>query len=327
MSFESADYLVRFAVYTGAFTTLVTLLMVLLMLVVRVSRSHESWMGSTVTTRWLEVLGGSSGAAIVADLPSLRRRTAFLLLRQWSVAYDRDQTQTTDPNSASRLRQKVEAATHVRLDQFALELLETGTNEEIMAASIVLGQLGLEKAWIPLKRRATAEHPFISAVALQALVRIDPERAVPVLIEALTTHLTEPDHVLARMLGELSEMQIHEVVAGVVDMGSFEPTLHLFRALERRGEPAAGVVLEWLIAHLRSVDDVKACCYAALQEDRLNRVIRLYHDGVERAGELAETEQPVPDDEPMWIRRHVMAIKRRQSDIAFASPSVRSRVD
>lgn len=309
MQFESSEYIVRFAIYTGAFTSLVTLLIVALMLIIRFGRLNDLGARSALKAKWLDVLGGSQ-KGLQADLLKLPRRSAFHLLRQWIVAYENTRW-SEGGNADTRRRHLIEAAHRVRLAELAFEFVESGTNEEVMASAIALGRLKVERAWIPLKRRASAPHAYVSAVAMEALVRIDADRALPVLAETLNAQVGWPDHVLSRILGEMSESQTHKAITAIVAERNFDAVLHLFRALERRGDASAEIVLEWLVDHLRSVDDLIDCCYAALQKERLDAVLKIYYDGMERIQELRQLATDsaadwLSDDEPQWIQNELI---------------------
>lgn len=179
-----------------------TLLIVALMLVIRFGRLNELGPRSALKAKWLDVLGGSR-TGLQADLLKLPRRPAFHLLRQWTVAYEKTR-EADDAKAHTRRRHLTDAADGVRLAELAFELVESGTNEEVMASAIALGHLKVEKAWIPLKRRASSPHAYVSAVAMEALVRIDADRAVPVLAETLNVQAGWPDHVLARILSTVT---------------------------------------------------------------------------------------------------------------------------
>lgn len=294
-----------------------TLLVIGVMVAARLLHTYERWAAGSVTAKWLEILGGGA-TSLQADLPRLRRRSAFFLLRQWSFAFSKT-NELDDPRAAElRRRHLLSAAHQVHMEEFALELLETGTNEEVMAAAIVLGHLRTEKAFIPLKRRADTPHGFISAAAMEALLKIDSERGLPILVELISGRSDWPDHVLARMLRDLSEHQIHGVIRGAVQSGNREAVLHLFRALERVGDEAAEVLLEWLLDRAATIDAVRDICYAALQRARLRRVLSVFHDGTERiraivdAASLATETCPLDaardltEEEPEWIRVEVL---------------------
>ncbi|MEX1054596.1 MAG: hypothetical protein WED81_01105 [Rhodothermales bacterium] len=224
-----------------------------------------------VRTKWLDSLRDAR-TTIHADLGALPRDISFLLLHQWNAVFDQTRS-TSDPGTLDTAQEQLRVAgDKVSMEEFALELLEDGTNEEIVSACVALGNLRASRAWIPLRRRIASDNAFVSASAAEALVRIDPIRATSQFIDGLCRHPDWPDHVLSRVFATLPESAVHDVIRSIAARGEFASVLRTFSALDRMGHEMSIVLLEWLLDHAKDEEALVECAYAAFQEKHVHLI-------------------------------------------------------
>ena len=267
----SHDIFIRTAYLTALSAAAFIVILIFLITTWRAATRVRFQRFERIRTKWLETLEGAR-TTIDADLRHLSRDAAFLLMHQWNAVFDGSRI-TSGPSSLDASQEQLRVAgDKVRMEEFALELLEVGTNEELVSACVALGNLRASRAWIPLRRRSASEDQYVSAAAAEALVRIDSVKAVPHIIDGIHRHLDWPDHVVSRILSELPESALHDVIRGVVGKGNFRTTLNTFGALDRMNHPMAIVLLEWLFARAKTEDSLIQCAYAAFQEDNVRQI-------------------------------------------------------
>lgn len=138
--------------------------------------------------RWRPVLTLAAAGEPV-DLPSIQEPERKLLLSLWN--HLRESVKGDAGSSLDELGREL------GLDATALAQLTTGTVPERLFAINTLGHLRTPAAWDPLMRIRQGEATIMSLAAVQALLRMDAERALP---EVLAQILDRNDWSMARLL-------------------------------------------------------------------------------------------------------------------------------
>ena len=331
-SVAQSDALIRLAFVTGlasaAFTTVVLFWMTALRIFTRfhhrrLDRQH---------LKWLEVL--IEGRRIVdADLCALPRHTAFYLMRQWVTVMEQAGYLHEQSSRTAREEQLRVAADHARLEEFAHELLEDGTREEVMGAVIALGYMKASRATWALRRYLRSPDKYISAASAEALVRIDSSAAVKDLVEVIPLKPDWPEHVLARIFRQIDSMDVEFIITSLAREHDYGTMLRLFRAVSRNNFNCAVVVLEWLLKNARTDADLTECIYSAHQEDHVQTTVRMKDEhlkrisvltaaalDLERADEEISVEKLLSQEPPV-IRDHVLRQLKARDHIEFTIDS------
>jgi len=138
--------------------------------------------------RWRPILT-SVAAGEPVDLPPIQESERKLLLPLWNHLRE-----SVKGDAGVQLEAM---AREIGLDATALAQLTTGTVPERLFAINTLGHLRTPAAWDPLMRIRQGEATIMSLAAVQALLRMDAERALP---ELLAQILDRDDWSITRLL-------------------------------------------------------------------------------------------------------------------------------
>lgn len=197
----SSDPLVIFAVgsslVAGAITVLLFFWVIFLRWRLHVARRREA----AFVSRWREplaqvalALAGDEDAPDVVEIPALRRSEQGFFLHEWNVLHD---CLRGDPAVGLN-----HLGFELEIDQIAWRMLQRGRLGERLLAIATLGHLRDVSAWDAIAEHLDAENTLISLMSAKALINIDAERAVPVIIPLITAR---EDWAAARVASLLRE--------------------------------------------------------------------------------------------------------------------------
>ncbi|HBH78357.1 MAG TPA: hypothetical protein DDY39_00905 [Nitrospira sp.] len=117
------------------------------------------------------------GQETLDSLPSLTRRDHMVFLYLWNEHYESVQDAMTTP--------LLDLAQRVGTPHLAKELLHSRQLSQRILAVVTLGRLQDQSAWSPISSLVTHHNSFLAFNAAQALLRIDPNAALPLLLPVL----------------------------------------------------------------------------------------------------------------------------------------------
>lgn len=197
----NSDPLVSFAIGSSLVAAAITVLLFFWVLLLRwrllVNRRHEA----TFVSRWREPLArvalfmaDGDDARVDLEIPTLRRSDRQFFLHEWNVMHD---CLRGDPViGLNRLGFELE------IDRIAWRMLHRGRLGDRLLAIATLGHLRDTGAWDAIAGHLDTENTLISLMSAKALINIDAERAVPVIIPLITSR---DDWAAARVASLLRE--------------------------------------------------------------------------------------------------------------------------
>ncbi|HEY4556249.1 MAG TPA: HEAT repeat domain-containing protein [Lysobacter sp.] len=162
-----------FAFWLGVAVVAVTLLMLLIIIVMRQVVSYRERVHLSAVARWSGLLATASPDA----LPALPRREVGGFIAAWVTRAARGD------EPVSRLRQSAAA---VGLEAHLVRLLDRGDFNDRVAAISALGHYGDVAHFERLARFLGDRSPIVSLCAAGAVMRLDPPRAVQMIVPQIT---------------------------------------------------------------------------------------------------------------------------------------------
>ncbi len=145
-------------------------------LLFRRSRLANQQRRQRVVSVWKPILQ-QYGQETLDSLPSLTRRDHVVFLYLWNEHYESVQDAKTAP--------LLDLAQRVGTPHLAKELLHSRQLSQRILAVVTLGRLQDQSAWSPISSLVTHHNSFLAFNAAQALLRIDPNAALPLLLPVL----------------------------------------------------------------------------------------------------------------------------------------------
>ncbi|MDX1252442.1 MAG: HEAT repeat domain-containing protein [Gammaproteobacteria bacterium] len=189
----SSDPIVELAFWTGIAVLILVILMVLYVLFLRYKLFREERRKKRLVEIWRPLLIGSLDA-IPENLPPVGRKDWTALFNLWSHFHEALKGQAKESLN--------EVARRIGMPGMALRLLQRRNARDRLAAIVVLGFLRDKSAWEDIKKVAMEETSYVSMAAVQAMVRIDEEGAVPFIMPLIGSRSDWP---VARVAGILLE--------------------------------------------------------------------------------------------------------------------------
>ncbi|HEX4895464.1 MAG TPA: HEAT repeat domain-containing protein [Solimonas sp.] len=154
-------------------------------------RDHRT---ELIEARWRPLLLQSLDGAL-PEFPPLPARHRLTVLWLWSRM-----AEWLEDSARTGL---VRAARRLRLDRAARELLTDGDLRERLLAAVILGNMRDLGSWDELVAAVDEWHATLSMAAARALLRTDPRRALPVVLDAGLRRGEWPIGMLLAMLREV----------------------------------------------------------------------------------------------------------------------------
>ena len=153
-------------------------LLLLGILLLRYIRNHKDRRRRAVTEIWRPLLA-ECVVEVPETLPPLTTRDHLVLLYLWNHCYE-----SIRGDARANLK---ELARRTGSDQFAKELLHARLLRRRLLAIVTLGHLQERSIWNELAAMLRADNAFVSLVAAKALLHIDAQAAVPLIIPVIST--------------------------------------------------------------------------------------------------------------------------------------------
>ena len=170
-----------------------SLLLLAYTLELRLQRRLRERRRAKVSARWRDVIAAAiTGDDAAAALPTLPRRERREFLRQWN--YTRNMIEGA---AAERL---IALARRLDLPAFVREQADQGALGLRLASTQALGYLRDTESFARIHADTDDENPLVSITAAEALIEIDPVRAVELLIPKIAARRDWPRTHVFRML-------------------------------------------------------------------------------------------------------------------------------
>ncbi len=198
---ENSDRAIVFAVYASAIAAAVTVLLFLWVVALRWRLLLRRRQHAAFIKLWRPLLtevaladDDASAMALADDRPEIQANQLMYFLNEWNVLHD-------ILRGSAGLRLNV-LARRLGVDKAAWKMLNHGHLSDQLIAIATLGHIGDASAWDKIRELLDSEHTLISLMAARALINIDADRAVPVVLPLVTQR---EDWAAARVSGLLQE--------------------------------------------------------------------------------------------------------------------------
>lgn len=259
----SSDPIVEFAFWTGIAVLALVVLMVLYVLFLRYKLLREERRRKRLVEIWRPLLIQSL-ESVPDNLPPIRRKDWFVLFNLWSHFHETLKGQAKESLN--------EIARRAGMPTMALRLLKRRKIRERLGAIVVLGFLRDKSAWEEIKDVAVDENPYLSMAAVQAMMRIDEEEAMPFIMPLIGSRNDWP---VARVAGILLEARPEIVCPVLGDALRHFPESHVPRLVRYLGVMACDLstaILRQVMEKYPTEPVIAACLQSLKNPDALDLV-------------------------------------------------------
>lgn len=243
------------AVFTGslAFTALVTLFLALVWSFLEHLKEERSRL---VRKRWLPVLA-ESAAGLPVRLPTLGPRDEEPFLVLWNHFQE-----SLEGQARSNL---TDLGVRLGLERKAKRMLRARSGFTRALAIITLGHLQDESEWETIAGIAEKNESIEGYIAAQALVRINPKHAAPVVVPLAAKRTFWPQERVAALLKNLGPENIGDLLVRAVQEAPREAWPRLIRLIHLSGRERALGLIRGLLAEEQDPEILAACLVAVRQ--------------------------------------------------------------
>jgi HEAT repeats len=125
------------------------------------------------------------------------------------------------------------------IDRLARQLLEKRGVRKKLLAVVTLGQLRDKSRWDVLCQMAISEHALLSLAAMQAIARIDPAAATPIMVRMVVSRAGWPAAKVASILKDIGPDLVSEPLTAAITAAPDEEKQRLIPFLETCHDAAA----------------------------------------------------------------------------------------
>lgn len=147
------------------------------------------------------------------------------------------------------------------IDRVARRLLDKHGIRKKLLAVVTLGQLRDKSQWEKLHQMALSDHALLSLAATQAIVRIDVEAAVPIVIPLVVNRVHWPAAKVASILGEIGPDRVSLPLADAVMQASADEMQRLIPYLETCHDTVALSAVRRILKDPRDDKVIGPCLY------------------------------------------------------------------
>ncbi|MDR4478588.1 MAG: HEAT repeat domain-containing protein [Nitrospira sp.] len=204
-----------------------------------------------VTEIWRPLLA-QCVVEVPETLPALKSRDHLVFLYLWNHCYE-----SVRGDARTLLN---ELARRTKTDQFATELLRSGRLRRQLLAIVTLGHLQERSVWNELEGTLQADNAFLSLVAAKALLNIDAQAAVPLLIPVISRRKDWSPLKVVAMFEAVGADLAAETIAKAACQAAPEIGARLIRHLAATQSQHGLPPLRALLRESSPSDDVLAAC-------------------------------------------------------------------
>lgn len=197
-----SDPVVRLAFWIGVLVILLTSALALLLVWMRrMLIKRLAWQKHFLSV-WRNILIESLENT-PTSLPSIHKQDWLLLFNLWNLMHDFLRGEASEKlNQFARLTD---------MDQVARRWLKKPRVRDRLIAVITLGRLRDQQAWPSLCEIMRGKHSTLSLAAARALIQIDPNAALPIILPAILDRQDWPPSRIASFLGQASSRMTHQL--------------------------------------------------------------------------------------------------------------------
>ena len=177
LGLDQSDLTLRIGTIAAISIYSAVLLLLLGILLLRYMRRNKERRRLAITAIWQPLLN-ECVVEVPDRLPPLATRDHLVLLYLWNHCYE-----SIRGDARANLQ---ELARRTGSDQFAKELLHARLLRRRLLAIVTLGHLQERSIWNELAGMLQADNAFVSLVAAKALLHIDAQAAVPLIVPVIT---------------------------------------------------------------------------------------------------------------------------------------------
>jgi HEAT repeat protein len=209
-SFASSEAIVQAALLSGQFALLATAVLLGYAFVLRASLTLRNRRYAAFIEVWRPVLAEvvSDGGLQRETLPALRRRDLEFFLHEWNITHD-----SIRGSAESRLNA---LARELGIDHKVWKMLDRHQVRHKLVATATLGHLGEVRAWDRLCSLVESSNTLLSLLAASALVQIDANRALPIVIPRMAEREDWPPARVATILRRAGPDAVSEPLAAAI---------------------------------------------------------------------------------------------------------------
>lgn len=235
------------------------LVLLTVILLFRRNRLGEERRQQRIITQWRPLLEHCLQRS-PRTLPSLTRRDHVVFLYLWNQFYESVRTRPATP--------LIHVARRVGSSRLATALLGSRLLSQQILGVVTLGRLQSRAAWAPLKTLLTHQNSFLAFHAAQALLRIDPTAALPLLIPVLGQRTDWSPLNVVTMLNTVERGVAAETLVRAAIHGSPTISPRLLRYLPATHSPQGLPLLRQFISDRPPPPNMLATCLFVFGEFR-----------------------------------------------------------
>ena len=259
LAFDHTDLSLEIWALSAVALSCIIVLLLLVLLLFRQHRLTNQHRRQRVIDLWKPLLEQCSRDTL-QTLPSLTRRDHVVFLYLWNESHESAPVAMTDP--------LVRLARTVGSPRRAHELLQSRLLRERILAVVTLGRLQEQSAWAQLSTLLTHHNSFLAFSAAQALLRIDPQAALPLLLPVLGHRADWSPLKVVSMLKTVERDAASEALVKAAIQGSPNIGPRLIRYLPATHSPQGLPILRQFICDPSLSPNMLAACLFVFGEFR-----------------------------------------------------------
>ena len=265
----NSEFIIGLAWWTGVVSLLLSLLLIFETFFLHSQIVRRSKRAERFRAKWQPLLFESLGG-LPKNLPPIKRRDEAAFLTLWN--YLQESLRAEAKEELNRL------AYSINIDAVAMRRLEEGSANEQLLAINTLGWLQESQAWSRLEEFLHGDDTRFALLAAKALIRIDAERAIAILVPLLVRRESWSLTVIAEMLRVAGADIISEPLARAAFDAPTEDAPRLIRLLALAHPGATIPVVRKLIGGVSEIEVVTACLHVLQDTEELDTVRRFLKD-------------------------------------------------
>lgn len=276
-----SDALLRLTLVSGVAVLILNILLVAVVAFVRARANQRARHQREITAIWTPIFHRAIEGLDTPTLPVIAKRDQAVVLGLWIhyFQYLRGKARTC-------LRR---LAYYIGLNHHTSELLQHRNMAQRALAVVALGNMGTPEAWDELVRLSNDENPMLSLLAGRAMLRINPEWAVPILLAQLDHRDDWPMTRIGGIFEEAPAATVESHLHEALRMSSPTGASRILSLLSLIHVKESWQLLEPLLQPHQS-PNLLAAALRAIHEPRAHAAVLLlvsHHDWVVRAQAVA----------------------------------------
>ncbi len=209
-SLASSESIVQVALLSGQFAVLATVILLGYAFLLRASLTLRNRRHAAFISVWRPVLAQvvSTDDSAELELPPLQNRDLEFFLHEWNITHD-----SIRGSAESRLNA---LARELGIDEQVWKMLDRHQVRYKLVATATLGHLGEVRAWARLSDLVESNNTLLSLLAASALVQIDAELALPIVIPHMANREDWPPARVATILRRAGPDAVSEPLAAAI---------------------------------------------------------------------------------------------------------------